>query len=256
MGMHHTFEFFDRAAVDHLWNISWKTLLKRNPKNAWLQSSESREDGAYDGKSLRALLTSYIQQSPKRIERILETKKVADTLRLCGSQFFAISELMTNAVDHSGKFIVYVEIKEVIPLISIAWDAFLLGRISPAVLWSVFKLHSIKPTDLLDDSQVAPKWARTLLPWHRLWDPIYSWQGNNWFRGEQSTNCLGVAGTRRFITFVLRAEKENWATDLPGTPWRPAGTVRFRDEPNCIRLAKCVQKARKMKSPSVHRMWI
>jgi hypothetical protein len=226
MGMNHTFEFFDRAAVDHLWNISWRTLIRRNPQNAWLQSAERVEVGTYDGKSLRGLLTFCIQQSPKRIETILETRKVADTLKKCTGQFFAMSELMTNALPHSDKFIEYVEIHEVLPLISIAWDAFLLGRISPAILWSVFKLHSLKPTDPSDDSQVAPKWARTLLPWHRLWDPIYSWQGNNWFRGEQSTNCLGVAGTRRFITFVLRADKEN-----------------------------CIRKTRKMKSPCVHRMW-
>jgi len=255
MGMNHTFEFFDRAADDHLWNISWRTLIRRNPQNAWLQSAERVEVGTYDGKSLRGLLTFCIQQSPKRIETILETRKVADTLKKCTGQFFAMSELMTNALPHSDKFIEYVEIHEVLPLISIAWDAFLLGRISPAILWSVFKLHSLKPTDPSDDSQVAPKWARTLLPWHRLWDPIYSWQGNNWFRGEQSTNCLGVAGTRRFITFVLRADKENWTTELQKTPLRPAGTLRFRDDPNCIQLAKCIRKTRKMKSPCVHRMW-
>jgi len=253
--MNHTFEFFDRAAVDHLWNISWRTLIRRNPQNAWLQSTERVEAGTYDGKSLRGLLTFCIQQSSKRIETILETRKVADTLKNCIGQFFAMSELMTNAIDHSEKFIIWVDVHDVSPLISIAWDAFLLGRISPAILWSVFKLHSIEPTDLSDDSQVAPKWARTLLPWHRLWDPIYSWQGNKWFRGEQSTNCLGVAGTRRFITFVLRADKENWTTELPETPSRPAGTLRFRDDPNCIRLAKCIRKTRKMKSPCVHRMW-
>jgi hypothetical protein len=128
--------------------------------------------GTYDGKSLRGLLTFCIQQSPKRIETILETRKVADTLKKCIGQFFAMSELMTNGPPHSNKFIEYVEIHEVLPLISIAWDAFLSGRISRAVLWSVFKLHSLKPTGISDDSQVAPKWARTLLPWHRLWDPV------------------------------------------------------------------------------------
>ena len=184
-----------------------------------------------------------VQQSPKRIETILETRKVADTPKNCIGHFFAMSELMTNAIDHSDKFIVWEDVHDVSPLISIAWDAFLLGRTSPAILWFALKLHSIKPTDLSDDSQVTPKWARTLLPWHRLWDPIYSWQGKKWFRGEQWTNCLGVADTRRFITFVLRADKENWTTELPETPSRPAGTLRFRDDPGCIRLSKCIRRS-------------
>jgi hypothetical protein len=254
MGMNHTFEFFDRAAVDHLWNISWKTLLRRNPQNAWLQSTERVEVGTYDFKSLRGLLTFCVQQSPKRIETILETRKVAHTLKNCAGQLYAMSELMTNALPHSDKFIKYVEIHEILPLIAIAWDAFLSGRISRAILWSVVKLHSLIPADLEEGSQLAVR-AKALLPWHRMWDPIYSWQGNNWFRGEQSTNCLGVAGTRRFITFVLRAGKENWTTELQETPWRPAGTLRFRDDPNCVRLANCIRKTRKMKSPCVHRMW-
>ena len=103
--MNHTFEFFDRAAVDHLWNISWRTLIRRNPQNAWLQSAERVEVGTYDGKSLRGLLTFCIQQSPKRIETILETRKVADTLKKCTGQFFAMSELMTNALPHSDNFL-------------------------------------------------------------------------------------------------------------------------------------------------------
>jgi hypothetical protein len=252
--MNHYFEFFDRAAVDHLWNITWRTLIRRNPQIAWLQSTERVEVGSYDGKSLRELLTFCIQQSPKRIETILETRKVADTLRRCSGQFFAMSELMNNALDHSGKFIAWVEIRDVYPLIWIAWEAFLSGRISSATLWSVFKLNSVSPTDLSDDSQVAPRWVRALLPWHRLWDPIYSWQGKR-FREDEWSNCLGLADTRRFISFVQRANKENWATEPPNTRSKAAGTLRFRDDPNCIRLFKCMQKVRQLKSPCVTRMW-
>jgi hypothetical protein len=67
MGMNHTFEFFDRAAVDHFWNISSRTLLLRNPQIGWLQSTERVSVGSYDGKSLRELLTFGVQQSPERI---------------------------------------------------------------------------------------------------------------------------------------------------------------------------------------------
>lgn len=249
--MNHTFEFFDRAAVDHLWNISWRTLIRRNPQNAWLQSTECANDLSYDGKSLRELLTFGIQRSPRRIETILETKKVSDTLRSCNLQFFTMSELMTNALPHSEKFIEYVEIHEVLPLISIAWEAFLSGRISPATLWSVFKLNSVKPADLSDGSQAAPRWVKDLLPWHRLWEPIYSWQGKDPFKHEESTNCLGLVDTRRFVSFMQIANQENWATEF----LKAAGTLRFRDDPNCVRLSKCMRKVGKMKSPCVHRMW-
>src|ERR1035441_3002123 len=255
MGMNHTFEFFDRVAVDHLWNISWKTLIKRNPQNAWLQSREPMEEGSYSFKSLRELLTFGIQRSPRRIETILKTRKVSDTIRSCNLQFFTMSELMTNALPHSEKFIEWVEIHHVLPLISIAWDAFLSGRISPATLWSVFKLNSVKPTDLSDDSQAAPGWVRALLPWHRLWEPIYSWQGNSPFKHEELTNCLGLADTRRFISFVRRANKENWATESLNAKSKAAGTLRFRDDPDCVRLFKCMRKVGRMKRPCVHRMW-
>jgi hypothetical protein len=252
--MNHTFEFFDRTAVDHLWNISWRTLLRRNPQIAWLQSTERVDVGSYDGKSLRGLLTFCIQQSPEQIETVLKTGRVSDTLRSCNLQFFTMSELMTNALPHSEKFIEWVEIHEILPLISIAWDAFHSGRISPATLWSVFKLNSVKPTDLSDDSQAAPRWVRDLLPWHRLWEPIYSWQGNKRFREEESTNCLGLADTRRFVSFLQRANKENWATESLIAGSR-AGALRFRDDPNCVRLSKCMRKVGRMKSLCVHRMW-
>jgi hypothetical protein len=253
--MNHTFEFFDRAAVDHLWNITWKTLIRRNPQNAWLQSTESVEVGSYDGKSLRGLLTFGVQRSPKRIETILKTRKVSDTIRRCYSQFFTMSELMTNALPHSERFIEWVEIHQTLPLISIALEAFLSGRISTATLWSVFKLNSVKPTDLSDDSQAAQRWFRSLLPWHRFWEPIYSWQGEASFRHEESTNCLGLADTRRFISFLRRANKENWATECPNATSKAAGRLRFRDDPDCLRLSKCMQKVGRMKKPCVHRMW-
>jgi len=151
--MNHTFEFFDRAAVDHLWNISWKTLIRRNPQNAWLQSKERVELSSYDGKSLRELLTFGLQRSLKRIETILETRKVSDTLRSCNLQFDTMSELMTNALPHSEKFIEWVEIHDVIPLISIAGQAFVSEAISAATLWSVVKLHSVSPMDIEEGSE-------------------------------------------------------------------------------------------------------
>lgn len=252
--MNHTFEFFDRAAVDHLWNISWKTLIRRNPQNAWLQSKERVELGSYDGKSLRELLTFGLQRSLKRIETILETRKVSDTLRSCNLQFDTMSELMTNALPHSEKFIEWVEIHDVIPLISIAGQAFVSEAISAATLWSVVKLHSVSPMDIEEGSELEVK-AKALLPWHRMWDPIYSWQGNKRFREEEWTNCLGLADTRRFVSFVRRADKENWATGSLNTRSNSAGTLRFRDDPNCVRLSKCIRKVGRMKSPCVHRMW-
>jgi hypothetical protein len=253
--MNHTFEFFDRAAVDHLWNISWRTLIKRNPQNAWLQSTESVEVGSYRGENLRGLLTFGIQQSPERIETILKTRKVSDTIRRCNLQFFTMSDLMTNALPHSERFIEYVEIKYIDPLISTAWQAFVSGRISAATLWSVFKVNSVKPTDFSFESQATQRWFRALLPWHRLREPIYSWQGEASFKHEESTNCLGLADTRRFISFLRRANRENWATECPDSTSNVAGTLRFRDDPDCVRLYKCLRKVGRMKKPCVHRMW-
>ena len=238
--MDHSSEFFDRAVFDQLWSVSWKTLLKQNPRIAWLHSQKWPEVGAYYGNSLRELLALCVdpEQSPKQIEAILENEKVTDTLVRCSPQFFAMGELMDHAVSHSKKSKVRVEIHDVLPLTYVATLAFLSKDISSATLWSVLKLHGIRLTDLPRGSQLKER-CRALLPWHRFWDPIYSWQGKK-FKEDEWSSCLGVADTRRFISFVLRAEEENWATELPSPKSNTSGPLRFRDDPYCMRLSKCM----------------
>jgi len=87
-----------------------------------------------------------------------------------------------------------------------------------------------------------------LLPWDRIWNPIYKWQKKQ-SENEEWANCLGVSDTRRFISFVLEAHQGNWAThDL-----QTGGTHRFKDDPDCVTLARTVKKLKKFKRPSVSR---
>jgi hypothetical protein len=118
----------------------------------------------------------------------------------------------------------------------------------------VFKLNSVKPSDFSDNSQPARKCVRDLFPWHRLWEPVYTWQGAAAFKQEESTNCLGLADTRRFVSFLQEANKKNWATALLNGE-EAAGALRFRDDPDCVRLSKSLRKVRRMTRPCVYRMW-
>jgi hypothetical protein len=251
--MNHVYEFFDRAAVDRLWKVSWSTLAKRSPERRWLHSTKNQEDGYY-GSSLRELLMFCVdpQQSPGQIENILRARNVTETIRCCSPQFFAMSELMHRALPHSNLHIVPVEVHNVTGLLTVAEQAFISKRISLATLWSVYKLHSIGREEGWQGSELSES-VKRLLPWRRLWEPIYDWQGKQ-FKDDEWSNCLGIADTRRFVSFVLQAYSENWpAAPKPNSNGKIE--VCFRDEPNCARLASSLVRVKKLTRPSVFRTW-
>lgn len=250
--MNHVYEFFDRTVVDPLWKGSWSALLNKSPRQRWLHSTTYEEDGYY-GNSLRELLMFCANSglSPKQIENILRTRKVAETMRRCGSQFFAMSELMHNALPNANQHIVSTEVHDVTGLMTVAVQACLSNRISPATLWSVYKLHSVGRKGSWQGPELSNGVKRPL-PWHRLWDPIYDWQGKQ-FKHDEWSNCLGIVDTRRFVSFVLHAHSENWPAAAPNSKGKTE--VRYRDEPNCVRLARSMLKVKQFTRPSVFRTW-
>jgi hypothetical protein len=52
--MNHTFEFFDRAVVDHFWKFLRGLCSRRNTQIGWLQSTERVNVDSYDGKAFES----------------------------------------------------------------------------------------------------------------------------------------------------------------------------------------------------------
>src|SRR6516164_965118 len=94
MGMDHYYGFIDRAVVDPLWSLKWKTVVRRY-RNEWLTSTKVAA-GTYAEESLRGLLSFAIDPEPSltQIERILEKDTVKDTLRRCHPQYWTMWMLL------------------------------------------------------------------------------------------------------------------------------------------------------------------
>jgi hypothetical protein len=255
--MNHHYEFFDRTVIDHFWRLSWKTLMKRN-RGHWFSSGGQEEAGAYSGESLRQLLTFSHEPTPnaKQLERMLATLTVSATVRRCHPQFWAMDEIMRRVLSRPEDSIFSVELDDISGLISVAARAFLDRRITAPTLWTVAKLHSAKFDEWLRLDSTESKPIDSALPWHRMWQPIYSWQDKSACADDEWTNCLGVADTRRFAHFVMDAHRENWlAAPLAESSEAPK-SGRFRDFPDCVILAKSVnRRLAKLQRPCVYRVW-
>jgi len=93
-----------------------------------------------------------------------------------------------------------------------------------------------KPDDWLRLDSRQSKAIDSALRWHRLWEPIYSWQDERACSDDDWTNCLGVSDTRRFADFVLSACRENWGALLFAEESRAQSKGRFRDFPDCVKV--------------------
>lgn len=239
--MTHYYSFVDHAAVDHLWSMSWQELVKRYPTR-WARSRVIRENGNYDGESLRALL-AFAGDAPGDLERLLEQDMVKHTIRSCSPQLWTMGELIEHTLAKSARAVVSGEAWDATPVVRTAVRAFMDRRISARDLWAVVKLHSIAQREL------GPARGATL-PFKRLWDPVYAWQGPDSFKGDEWTNCLKAGDTLRFVRFLSRAHKENWPI---GGGKRPQG---FRESEAVAELVTiATDRVPRMTKPFVYRVW-
>lgn len=253
--MEHCYEFFDRAAVDCLWHLPWTTILRRH-RSDWFHSRE-REPGVYGGTSLRELLAFAVDPEPsdREIDRILARLTVSETIRRCGSQFWTMDELIHRLLRKPEKAVFSAELGDISGLIAVATRGFLDGRIRTTALWSVAKLHNSWLSDWLRLSPEQVETVNAALPWQRMNEPIYDWQGEEACTNGEWANCLGVTLTRRFSHFVVTAYRENWpAASLKEDKKRTAR--RFGSFPDCVSLAKAIElRFSGLRRPCVTRAW-
>jgi hypothetical protein len=256
MGMDHYYGFIDRAVVDPLWSLKWKTVVRRYP-NKWVNSMVVDPD-AYNEASLRELLTFAIDPQPSlpQIERILEKDTLKDTLRRCHPQYWTMWMLLTR-LPQFVEAIKGFSIHDTDDLVNGCVDAYLNHKIAIVDLWPVLKLHSVKLGEVtapwLDaDARLA---LRTQLPWKEFWKPVYSWQSTSACRNDNWTNCLSTADTLRFVKLILRAERENWP--MSASPTRNGlHFLHFRDLPDAADIADTAKKVMsRFVRPFVYREW-
>ena len=219
---------------------------------------EARRRLEYNGESLRQLLAFSLEPTPtvKQLERILATFTVSATVRRCHPQFWAMDEIMRQVLDRPEDAIISLELDDISGLISVAARAFLDRKITASTLWAVAKLHSAKFDNWLQLDSKQSKCIDSALPWHRMWQPIYSWQDKRACTDDEWTNCLGVADTRRFTRFVMDASRGNWAAAPLAERSRAQSPGRFRDFSDCVVLAKSIdRKLAKLRRPCVYRVW-
>ncbi len=224
----------------------------------WFSSGGSEEAGAYNGESLRQLLAFSLDPTPtvKQLDRMLATLTVSATVRRCHPQFWAMDEIMRQVLSRPEDAIISVELDDISGLISVAARAFLDRRITAPTLWAVAKLHSTNFDEWLRLDSEQSKAIDSALPWHRMWQPIYSWQDKRTCTDDGWTNCLGVADARRFTRFVMDAYGGNWAAAPLAERSGAQSSGRFRDFSDCVTLAKSMsRKLAKLRRPCVYRVW-
>jgi hypothetical protein len=243
--------------MDHVWRLSWKTVMKRN-RGHWFSSGGHEEAGAYSGESLRQLLALSHEPTPnaKQLERMLATLTVSATVRRCHPQFWTMDEIMRRVLSRPDNSIFSIEVDDISGLISVAARAFLDRRITAPTLWTVAKLHSAQFAEWVRLDSTESKRIDSALPWHRMWQPIYSWQDKRACADDEWTNCLGVDDTRRFARFVMDAYRGNWTAAPIAERPKAHKSGRFRDFSDCVILANSMDRnLAKLRRPCVYRAW-
>jgi len=258
------YHFFDRTACDQLWKTSWKEYLRRWGRTRWARAEPTREGT----ESLRDMISFHIDPEPtaEEVERILAHETIQQTVKRSSPQFGPMSELMSNTPafrKHSQ--CIFFKGDYFAILIAVAFEAYLRGRAPQSALWPVFKLHSIEdPRGWLRLSSGERKTIKAVVSSHWMLEPIYRWQGEGGFLdGEQWSNCLGVADTRRFVALILRAWKENWPVprlgelDRISLPPSQAEPPQFRDfELSKLFVGPLTNKVSQFDRPCVFFEWL
>lgn len=235
-----TYHFFDRAAFDLLWGLSWQEFRRKWNRGAWT-SRPLGEKGVYNGDSLRDLIAFCIEPdlNEKEVEYILNRRSIRWTVLKSIPQSFLMEEVIGNVPKlrrRQFSVVVFADADFTV-LLSCAVDAYLEGRIDRRTLRAVLALHPAEDLKdfLLLTTNERRRLGRLVRAQDDMFRPIYRWQGPGAFVGEEWPGCLREADTRRFVEFLFAAWKGNWEVphvkDRTALSFVPAKgqTARFRD---------------------------
>src|SRR5215469_666743 len=122
------YHFFDRAAFDPIWGLSWQEFRRRWNSGPWTHKPLG-ERGTYNGDSLRDLIAFCVDPEPsdEEIERILSRRTVRWTVTHARSEFYFLEEIISNIPKLQKKqfsAVVFAD-EDYRVLLSAAVDAFL-----------------------------------------------------------------------------------------------------------------------------------
>jgi hypothetical protein len=139
------YHFFDGAAFDPIWGLSWQEFRRRWNSGPWTHKPLG-ERGTHNGDSLRDLIAFCVDPEPsdEEIERILSRRTVRWTVTHARSEFYFLKEIISNIPKLQKKqfsAVVFAD-KDYRVLLSAAVDAFLNSRIQRSTLRAVLALHT------------------------------------------------------------------------------------------------------------------
>lgn len=257
--MTHSYEFFDRATFDRIWQLSWQNFLQKY-RTGWSRN-RLYDAGSYNGESLRGLIAFSLEPEPsaEEIEQILERNTIRWTIQHSMPQLFVLSSIIWDGLTHLRNRAARFSTKESVnPVLATAIDAYLQSRVTASTLRATLKLHSVEnPSDFLELTRREKQRVAGTNLRNAMWRPIYRWQGEQWLKGEQVANAVGVLDARRFADFVIRAWNENWPTPRLDKRAHKLGSrnPQFRDFSIANDLAKLSKKIAGFIKPSGFYQW-
>lgn len=214
MGIKTYYTFFDRAVIDPVWRSPWKDFFQRHPRSR-AEISELIEFG-YNPEGVGGR-----GPSDEELAEVFETKTVAWTLRRSTPQFSVMSDIMwlipklrRHSLDVSTGYN-----EDCFALVAAGIDGWVRRTVRDRTLLAILKLHNFEQLSHWLDlpKRIVTQVKRLVSPRMRS-KPLYAWQGSEACRYSpfgvsdyERDNCLNLADTRRFLTFLERAWEENKA---------------------------------------------
>jgi len=200
MSIEHFYWFVDLSAVDPILQMSWETFLRNYP---WRQQS------------LEKFLLFAVETEPNRvtINQILRGRTIRWTMRRATPAYYFLNEIVHHVPglkSQCPEIWVSKDLdSEIAVLLASAVEAFLRSQISQRTLWAVYNLNGADdPQAWLQLSRSECKKVKNALGCGAVEKPIFRWQKHECLVEDYRT--LGLADTKRFTNFLLRAWKENW----------------------------------------------
>lgn len=262
--MDHYYHFFDRDFFDPIWKLTWEEYLRKY-KNPWASRKTAASDEYDPLLSLRGLIAFCLEPEPSRqtVENILATRTVRWTAAQTVNPSFFLSEMMSNVLRSHGKYYRIDEIHNASILISAALSGYFTNHISGSTLLAVLKLHNSAHAEEWVEglSTKQSKLVAALTMNVDMLKPTYRWQSEDAYQREEWTNSLNIAETRRFISFVAKAWRDNW----PLLPFRKNllrseqydnnGKTHFKDFQLSRRFQQVCSRAARFNRPTLFRSW-
>ena len=253
--------FFDRSAVDSLWNLSWQKFLRLHGASQWARGP----DTGSGNDSLRGLIAFSVKTKPSttEVEEIVCCRTLRWTIQRSSPQFYMMEEIMSN-VPRVNESCVSLDMwsNDFTVLLAAAAEGYLRGDVAESEFKAVLKLHYSKFEHFIRLNRQERSTLRHLMDVDEYSKPIYPWQGSLAILEEQWAGCLGVAATRRFFALLNRLWQQNPEVrrilDVDGIQIREpkSKTYRFRDFGIASQLTNLWSRTlRSFIRPCIFRRW-